>query len=63
MDFQGRGFVTLNDLLTSTVIAKLKMNKIDTLEFLKSQNLFDLNDPESRVNFQEISRSLFPQMY
>ena len=51
MDFHGRGFVTLNDFLTSTVIARLKMNKIDTLEFLKSQNLFDLNDPESRVNF------------
>ena len=63
MDFHGRGFVTLNDFLTSNVVTRLKLNKIDTLEFLKAQNLFNLNDPSSQVTFEKISRSLFPQMY
>jgi len=63
MDFHGRGFVTLNDFLTSNVITRLNLNKIDTLEFLKAQNLFNLNDPSSQVTFEKLSRSLFPQMY
>ena len=51
MDFHGRGYVTLDDFLNSNVIQRLKMEKVDTLEFLKAMNLFNLNDHKSQVNF------------
>ena len=60
LDFHGRGYVTLEDFLSSRCIKRLNMDKADVLEFVKSKNLFNINDPKSQVNFEKMSKCLFP---
>jgi hypothetical protein len=51
MDFNGKGFVTLEGFLKSSCITKSGVEKEDVYEFLRNENLFDLSDLESKVNF------------
>ena len=43
--------MTLEGFLKSACISKSGVEKADVFEFLRNENLFDLSDPESKVNF------------
>lgn len=69
LDFDGTGYITMESFLKSEVVKKALVNDfknkpltmIEIFDFFKSDDLFDCEDPKSRISIEKFARVFLPE--